>query len=205
MLEQTLWGELDYLIVDMPPGTGDAQLSLSQLVPLTGMVVVTMPQEVSLTDVRRAIGMAPGDRLLAVNGVLTSGEEGFVYLGVAGLAYENPVRRLCYFEDVLDGEVLNAGDHAVVVAGGHAGVGDSVVTEVADDVGEIEDAADADLAEFLDREQRPAHAIVTPSGVAATFSSVLVGRFLPTKSGRIGSSRWPRSTMTASWMAVGRP
>ena len=56
-LQEVLWEDLDYLLVDMPPGTGDAQISLSQLVPLTGAVVVTMPQEVSLTDVRRAIGM----------------------------------------------------------------------------------------------------------------------------------------------------
>lgn len=56
-LQDVLWDELDYLLVDMPPGTGDAQISLAQLVPLTGAVVVTMPQEVSLTDVRRAIGM----------------------------------------------------------------------------------------------------------------------------------------------------
>ncbi len=57
MLQQTLWGELDYLIVDMPPGTGDVQLSLTQLVPLTGAVVVTTPQDVALLDVRRALSM----------------------------------------------------------------------------------------------------------------------------------------------------
>ncbi|TAH39345.1 MAG: iron-sulfur cluster carrier protein ApbC [Planctomycetota bacterium] len=56
-LKDVAWGELDYLLVDMPPGTGDAQISLAQLVPLTGALVVTMPQEVSLTDVRRAISM----------------------------------------------------------------------------------------------------------------------------------------------------
>lgn len=57
LLKQTVWGELDYLIVDMPPGTGDVQLSLSQLVPLTGAVLVTTPQDVALMDVRRAYTM----------------------------------------------------------------------------------------------------------------------------------------------------
>lgn len=51
------WGELDYLIVDMPPGTGDVQLSLAQLVPVQGAILVTTPQEVSLADVRRAVAM----------------------------------------------------------------------------------------------------------------------------------------------------
>ncbi|CAN5702114.1 Mrp/NBP35 family ATP-binding protein [soil metagenome] len=51
------WGELDYLIVDMPPGTGDVQLSLAQLVPVQGAVLVTTPQIVSLADVRRALKM----------------------------------------------------------------------------------------------------------------------------------------------------
>lgn len=51
------WGELDYLIVDMPPGTGDVQLSLAQLVPVSGAVLVTTPQEVSMQDVRKAYNM----------------------------------------------------------------------------------------------------------------------------------------------------
>lgn len=60
-LEQFLrdvnWGELDYLLVDMPPGTGDAQISLSQVVPLSGAVLVTTPQAVSTYDVAKAIAM----------------------------------------------------------------------------------------------------------------------------------------------------
>ena len=56
-LRSVEWGELDYLLVDLPPGTGDVQLSLVQSVPLTGAVVVTTPSQVALADVRKAIEM----------------------------------------------------------------------------------------------------------------------------------------------------
>lgn len=56
-LRNVLWGELDYLIVDLPPGTGDVQLSLIQAVPVTGAVLVTTPSIVALADVRKAIEM----------------------------------------------------------------------------------------------------------------------------------------------------
>jgi ATP-binding protein involved in chromosome partitioning len=56
-LRDTLWGELDYLIIDMPPGTGDIALTLSQLLPLTGAVVVCTPQDVALLDAVKAVAM----------------------------------------------------------------------------------------------------------------------------------------------------
>ena len=57
LFQDVSWGEVDYCIVDMPPGTGDAQLSLSQMVKLDGAIIVTTPQEVALADVRRAVNM----------------------------------------------------------------------------------------------------------------------------------------------------
>jgi len=56
-LTGVLWGELDYLIIDLPPGTGDVQLTLVQTIPLTGAVIVTTPQDIALLDARRAIKM----------------------------------------------------------------------------------------------------------------------------------------------------
>ena len=57
LLRQTHWQELDYLVVDMPPGTGDIQLTLSQRVPMTGAVIVTTPQDIALLDAKKGIKM----------------------------------------------------------------------------------------------------------------------------------------------------
>ena len=54
---QTRWQDLDYLVVDMPPGTGDIQLTMSQKVPLTGAVIVTTPQDIALLDAKKGINM----------------------------------------------------------------------------------------------------------------------------------------------------
>ncbi len=57
LLEQTNWRDLDYLVIDMPPGTGDIQLTLSQKVPVTGAVIVTTPQDIALLDARKGLVM----------------------------------------------------------------------------------------------------------------------------------------------------
>ena len=57
LLKQTNWQDLDYLIVDMPPGTGDTQLTLAQKVPVTGAVIVTTPQDIALIDARKGLKM----------------------------------------------------------------------------------------------------------------------------------------------------
>ena len=57
LLQETLWPDLDYLVIDMPPGTGDIQLTLSQQIPVTGAIVVTTPQDIALLDAVKGIAM----------------------------------------------------------------------------------------------------------------------------------------------------
>ena len=57
LLKQTAWDDLDYLVVDMPPGTGDIQLTLAQQVPVSGAVVVTTPQDIALLDAKKGVEM----------------------------------------------------------------------------------------------------------------------------------------------------
>ena len=57
LLRDTVWGDLDYLVLDLPPGTGDIQLTMAQKIPVTGAIIVTTPQDIALIDARKAIEM----------------------------------------------------------------------------------------------------------------------------------------------------
>ena len=57
LLKETNWSDLDYLIIDLPPGTGDIQLTLAQKIPVTGAIIVTTPQDIALLDARRGLKM----------------------------------------------------------------------------------------------------------------------------------------------------
>ncbi len=63
LFSDTQWGELDYMIIDLPPGTGDIHLSLVQTIPLTGTVIVTTPQQMALADARKAVSMFTNDKI----------------------------------------------------------------------------------------------------------------------------------------------
>lgn len=82
-LGKVKWGKLDFLIVDLPPGTGDAVITISQSIPLDGVIVVTTPQKVAVSDVRRAMGLFKAQEI-PILGIV----ENMSYLKVPGVAGE---------------------------------------------------------------------------------------------------------------------
>jgi ATP-binding protein involved in chromosome partitioning len=126
-LGQVDWGELDYLIVDLPPGTGDVQLSLSKMAPQGVAVVVTTPQDVALADVKRAIGMF-GTVQIKVLGVVENmsgfvcshcGERTDIFGAGAGKRAADKYA-ITYFGEVpLTEQVVAAGDSGTPVIKSH--------------------------------------------------------------------------------------
>ena len=121
------WGELDYLIIDLPPGTGDVALTLSQAIPLTGSVIVTTPQDVALADVRRGVAMF--ERLgVPILGIIENmsyfrcphcNEKTEIFKADGGKKTSERFGVAFLGEIPLDAEVCTAGDLGVPIVAGH--------------------------------------------------------------------------------------
>ena len=126
-LGDVIWGELDYLIIDLPPGTGDVALSLTQSIPLTGGVIVTTPQDVALADVRRGTAML--DKLgVPILGVVENmsyfacphcGERTDIFRRDGGAKTSEKLGTRFLGEIPLDAEVCTAGDLGVPIVASH--------------------------------------------------------------------------------------
>ncbi len=121
------WGELDYLIIDLPPGTGDVALSLTQAIPLTGTIIVTTPQDVALSDVRRGVAMF--ERLgVPILGIVENmsyflcphcNEKTEIFSAEGGRNMSKRFGTPFLGQIPLDAEVCTAGDIGVPIVAGH--------------------------------------------------------------------------------------
>ena len=121
------WGELDYLIIDLPPGTGDVALSLTQALPLTGALIVTTPQDVALADVRRGVAMF--ERLgVPILGIIENmsyflcphcNEKTEIFRADGGRNTSERFGVAFLGQIPLDAEVCTAGDIGVPIIAGH--------------------------------------------------------------------------------------
>lgn len=121
------WGELDYLIIDLPPGTGDVALSLTQAIPLTGAIIVTTPQDVALADVRRGVAMF--ERLgVPILGIIENmsyflcphcNEKTEIFRADGGRNMSERFGVAFLGQIPLDAEVCTAGDIGVPIVAGH--------------------------------------------------------------------------------------
>ncbi len=127
LLSDVEWGELDYLIIDLPPGTGDVALSLTQAIPLTGALIVTTPQDVALADVRRGVAMF--ERLgVPILGVIENmsyflcphcNEKTEIFRKDGGKNTSERFGVAFLGQIPLDAEVCTAGDIGVPIVAGH--------------------------------------------------------------------------------------
>ena len=113
------WGDLDYLIVDLPPGTGDVQLTLSQSLPMTGAVIVTLPQAVSRADVVKSIAMFQLEAVdVPVLGVVENMSGGIFGQGGGRVVAED--MGVPFMGTVpMDGDVCAAGDAGIPIVISH--------------------------------------------------------------------------------------
>lgn len=149
------WGELDYLIIDLPPGTGDVALTLSQAIPLTGAVIVTTPQDVALADVRRGVAMF--ERLgVPILGIIENmsffrcphcNEKTEIFKADGGKKTSERFAVSFLGEIPLDAEVCTAGDLGVPIVAGHP---DSHQAEA---FGDVASALDQVLKESGDEDE----------------------------------------------------
>ena len=127
LLSDVEWGELDYLIIDLPPGTGDVALSLTQAIPLTGSLIVTTPQDVALADVRRGVAMF--ERLgVPILGIIENmsyflcphcNEKTEIFRKDGGKNTSERFGVAFLGQIPLDAEVCTAGDIGVPIVAGH--------------------------------------------------------------------------------------
>lgn len=112
-VQKVEWGHLDYLLVDLPPGTGDVQLSLAQSIPLSGAVIVTTPQEVALLDVRKGIAMFQKTNI-PILGVIEN-MTGDVFGSGGGKKAAEQLGVPCLGSIALDGRIRQCGDSGLPV------------------------------------------------------------------------------------------
>ncbi len=118
-LTQVDWGELDYLLIDMPPGTGDAQLTISQNAPLAGAIIVTTPQAVSVADARKGLMMFQNVKVPILG--IVENMAGPIFGSGGGEAFAQQVGVPFLGRLPLDGQVVESGDTGKPVVMDHPG------------------------------------------------------------------------------------